>query len=152
MTAFKSKTDDLAFSYEFSMRPSFGISVSFAGIGATIASYVDLPKVSVGIQQVYNVTGNCAAAAVGGKDAIYDKLTKITPKLGYEVGMTFNNDEIIGADVGTPTVMDVPDTCMRYDKKHKVLVAPNGVAGGFMRAPRFTVVLLSLVMAAVFVL
>ncbi|KAH7097500.1 hypothetical protein BKA62DRAFT_759895 [Auriculariales sp. MPI-PUGE-AT-0066] len=144
---FGSTFDDLGFAYEFSLRPTFGLTLGKFLVKFTAAVYADLPKLDIAVEQVQGVTSNCAAPINGKKDAVFDKLTKISATVGRELGLTlsgpgFADIDVAAADLKDPVSLDEPPTCLQYDAKQNLLVKPKSNAAVSIHA-QFAIVSLT---------
>jgi hypothetical protein len=130
-TDFQSSTDDLTLDFELSLRPTIGISISVLGESYTFGTYADLPKVGVKVEQIENASGDCSTTTAnnaGGSAPLpvtYPKLTKVTPTIGLELGLFYNDEEFAPVDFSVPLKQNIEPTCLQFDPVTSLLVTPG---------------------------
>lgn len=103
---FTATTGDLDIGIELSFRPSvtFVASVGFLDSSGTIQLTVtlDVPKLDVEVQQVENVTSNCAPAqASTPSNQVYQNLTQVVPSIGFDAFEIFTETgKVLGISTG----------------------------------------------------
>ena len=57
----------------------------------------------------------------------YPKLTKVTPTIGLELGLFYNDDEFAPVDFSVPLKQKVEPTCLQFDPVQSILVTPGSL-------------------------
>ena len=131
---FMATTGDLEISIELSFRPSvtFFASVEAIDTGGTIGLTVtlDVPKLDVEVQQIHNVTSNCAPAqASTPSNQVYQNLTQVVPSIGFDAfEIITEKASVLGASVGSDnqdfqqnTTENLSTTCYFFDAAKETL-------------------------------
>ncbi|KAM0800076.1 hypothetical protein BDR22DRAFT_963331 [Usnea florida] len=131
---FTATTGDLDIGIELSFRPSvtFLASVDEIGTGGSIGLTVtlDVPKLDVEVQQIHNVTSNCAPAqASTPSNQVYQNLTQVVPSIGFDAFEIFTEKaSVLGASVGSDnqdfqqnTTENLSTTCYFFDQANETL-------------------------------
>jgi len=128
-TNFQSSTEDLTLDFEVSLRPTIGIFISVLGESYTFGACADLSKVGVSVEQIENASGNCSTLNTAGGSAplptTYPKLTKVTPTIGLELGMFYNDEGFAPVDFNVPLKQKAESTCLQFDPVQSILVTPD---------------------------
>ena len=104
---FTATTGDSEIGIELSFRPSVSFVVfvgafdSGGSIGLTVS--LDVPKLDVEVQQVHNVTSDCAPArASTPSHQVYQNLTQVVPSIGFDAFEIFTEKaKLIGFSLGS---------------------------------------------------
>lgn len=103
-----------------------------AGTGATLQVTVtlDVPKLDVEVQQVHNVTSNCAPAqASTPSNQVYQNLTQLVPSIGFDAFEVFTEKaKVLGVSVGSDNqnlqqnyIKNITTACYFFDAAKETL-------------------------------
>ncbi|KAH7100865.1 hypothetical protein BKA62DRAFT_830587 [Auriculariales sp. MPI-PUGE-AT-0066] len=131
-TDFQSSSDDLEMMFELSLRNSASISLDVLGKTLTFGVFEDIPKVGVTVTQITNAAGDCSAVPINAGGSVplvqsFPKLTKITPSIGFDYNLKFNDLVFTPIDFAIPFKTSVAPTCLQFDPIQSMLVVPGSV-------------------------
>lgn len=131
---FTATTGDLEIGIELSFRPSvtFVASVGVADSHGTVQLIVslDVPKLDVEVQQIHNVTSNCASAqASTPSNQVYQNLTQVVPSIGFDAFEIFTEKaSVLGVSLGSDnqdfqqnSTSNLSTTCYFFDAAKQTL-------------------------------
>ncbi|EJD50351.1 hypothetical protein AURDEDRAFT_160253 [Auricularia subglabra TFB-10046 SS5] len=128
---FQSSSQDVDMDFEFSFRAAFSLALDSEFLELDLLKdnifvvFADVPKLDVSISQVKNVTAACAPPSPG--ERVFPQLTKITPRIGMDVGIEFLGKEYTPLGFTTPLNNATPVQCAEFDPNRQLLVPPGSL-------------------------